>query len=76
LFYATKTTSQTLANHLIELLDQDGLRRKITAYVKDEGSNLNVMIIALRSIVRCEVLGLDESFQNSICFGHVFFKTC
>jgi len=58
---------------LIELFDQDGLKRKIIAYVKDEGSNSNVMIIALISIVRCEVLGLDESFQDSICFGHAFF---
>jgi uncharacterized protein YqhQ len=74
--YATKTTNQALANHLIKLLDQDGLRRKIIAYVKDEGSNLNVTIIALRSIMRCEVLGLDESFQDSICFGHVLKKTC
>ncbi len=61
---------------MIKLFDQDGLKRKIIAYVKDEGSNSNVMIIALRSIVRCEVLGLDESFQDSICFGHAFFTTC
>jgi hypothetical protein len=72
LFYAIETTNQALANHLTKLFDQDGLKRKIIAYVKDEGSNLNVMIIALRSIVKCEVLGLDESFQDSLCFGHVF----
>jgi hypothetical protein len=63
-----------LANHLTKLLDQDGLRRQIIAYVKDEGSNLNVMIIALKSIVKCEVLSLDESFEDSICFGHVFLR--
>jgi hypothetical protein len=61
---------------LIELFDQDGLKRKIIAYVKDEGSNSNVMIIALISIVRCAILGLDESFQDSIFFGHAFFTTC
>ncbi len=33
------------------------------------------MTISLKSIMRCEILGLDESFQ-SICFSHVFFKTC
>jgi hypothetical protein len=32
------------------------------AYVKDEGSNLNTMIVALKSVVKCEVLGLDENF--------------
>jgi len=61
---------------LTKLFDQDGLKRKIIAYVKDEGSNSNVMIIALISIVRCAILGLDESFQDSICFGHAFFTTC
>ncbi len=38
---------------------------KIIAYVKDEGSNLNTMIIAIKFIVKCEVLSLDESFQGS-----------
>jgi hypothetical protein len=32
------------------------------------------MIIALRSIVKCEVLGLDQSFEDNICFGHVFLR--
>jgi hypothetical protein len=39
-------------------------------------SNLNVMIvIASTSIVKCQVLGLNENFQG-ICFGHVFSKAC
>jgi hypothetical protein len=32
------------------------------AYVKDEGSNLNTMIIVLKSIVNYELLGLEESY--------------
>jgi hypothetical protein len=48
---------------LIELLDQYGLRNKIIAYVKDEGSNLNTMIIALKSIIECEILGVNEVFR-------------
>jgi hypothetical protein len=32
------------------------------------------MIIALKC-VKCEVLGLDESFQGT-CSGHVFSMTC
>jgi hypothetical protein len=36
---------------------------------------LNTMTIALKFVMKCEVLGLDESFQ-SICFGHPFFKAC
>jgi len=31
------------------------------------------MIIVLKSIIKCEVLGLNESFQG-ICFGHVFLR--
>jgi hypothetical protein len=43
--------------------------------VKDEGSNLITIIIALKSIVKCEVLSLDESFQGTF-FGHIFSKAC
>jgi hypothetical protein len=39
LFEATKIIGQALARNLIELLDAYGLRNKIVAYVKDEGSN-------------------------------------
>jgi len=39
-------------------------------------SNLNAMIvIASKSIVKCQVLGLNENFQG-ICFGHVVSKAC
>jgi hypothetical protein len=62
-----------LANKLTKLFDPYGLRKTIVAYVKDEGLNLYIMIIAFKYIMRCEVLGLDESFQG-ICFGHGFFK--
>jgi hypothetical protein len=56
-------------------LNKYGLRKKIIVYVKDEGSNLNAMIIALKVVVNCESLGLEENFQGT-CFGHVFSKTC
>ncbi len=57
------------------MLNQYELRKKIVAYVKDERSNLNIMIIALKSIVKCVAIGLDESIQGN-CFGHVFSKAC
>jgi hypothetical protein len=57
-------------------LDKYGLRKKIIAYVKNEGSNLHVMmIIALKAIVNYEYLGLEKSFQGT-CFGHAFSKAC
>jgi hypothetical protein len=43
--------------------------------LKNEGSNLNVMTIALKFVVKCGILGLDEFFYGS-CFGHVFSKPC
>ncbi len=54
-----------------ELFGQYGLRKKKLTYVKDEGSNLIVITVVLKSIIKCEVLGLNESFQNS-WFGYAF----
>jgi hypothetical protein len=62
LFEPTYTTKHTLAKKLIELLDNYALRRKIITYVKDEGSNLNNMITTFKSIVSCDMLGLEEIF--------------
>ncbi len=75
LFEVTKTIGQALAKSLIELLDKCGLRKNIIFYVKDDGSIFNAMIGALKSIVNCESLGLEESFQGT-CFGHAFSKAC
>jgi hypothetical protein len=62
LFEAIKTTRHALSNNLTKVFHQYGLRNKIIVYVKDEGSNLNTMTIALKFVVKCEVLGLDENF--------------
>jgi hypothetical protein len=64
-----------LVKNLTKLLDSYALRRKIISYVKDEGSNLNIMSITLKSIISCDILGLEESFQCT-CFGHAFSKAC
>jgi hypothetical protein len=48
--------------------------KTIIAYVKNEGSNLIAIATTLKSIIKCKVLGLDESFQT--CFGHFFKKKC
>ncbi len=62
MFEIIKTTGQALAKFFIDLLDAYGLRTKIITYVKDEGSNLNTLTNVLKSIVKCETLGLEESF--------------
>jgi hypothetical protein len=74
LFETTKITTQGLVRNLIKLLDEYGLRKKLT-YVKDEGSIFNVRKIVLKSIVVCERLGLEENFQG-FYFDHAFFKAC
>jgi hypothetical protein len=49
--------------------------KKIVAYVKDEGANLNTMTTYLKFVVNCEILGMEENFQGT-CFGHAFSKAC
>jgi len=62
LFEAIETIGQTLAKSLIELLDKHGLKKKNIAYVKDEGSNLNAMIITLKVVVNYESSGSKKNF--------------
>jgi hypothetical protein len=51
-----------LARSLTKLLDKYGLRKKIIAYVKDEGSNFNTMATTLKVVVNYESFGLEENF--------------
>ncbi len=74
MFEAIKTIGQTFTNNLIKLFDQYGFDF-FFVYFKDEESNLNVMTTTLKSIMRCEVIGLDESFQTT-CFGFFSSKVC
>ncbi len=73
LFEAIETTRQALVINLSNLLDSFGLSKKIIAFVKDEGANLNAMTLTLKSIVSCDTLGLEEIFNGNY-FGHVFSK--
>ncbi len=65
LFEVIETTNHALVSTPIELFDQYDLKRKNICIC---GSNLNIMTITLKSIMKCEVLGLDESFQST-CSG-------
>jgi hypothetical protein len=64
-----------LAKKLTKLFGNYALKRQIIAYVKDELSNLNTMTTIEKSIVSCDMLGLEESFQGT-CFGHAFSRAC
>jgi len=52
---AIKTIGQKLAKYFIELLDAYGLKNKIIAYVKDEGSNLNTWTNVLKCVVNVKL---------------------
>jgi hypothetical protein len=41
--------------------------------VKEEGFNLNTMIVALKFFVNGDILGLKESYKGT-CFTHAFSK--
>ncbi len=65
-----------MAKNLIGLLKfKYNLRKKTIVYVKNEGFNLNTMTITSKTIVSCDILGLEESHQ-CICFEYAFSKMC
>jgi hypothetical protein len=68
-----------LAKNLIDLLDAYGLKNKKITYLKDEGSNLNTLTnCALKPIVKCETLGLEENLQGKLSrnlFWSCFFQS-
>jgi hypothetical protein len=53
-----------LAKSLIKLFEKHNSRRG-GDYVKDKGSNLKTMIIALKTIISYDILGLEESYQST-----------
>ncbi len=57
------------------LLKQYGSTKKILAHVKDKRADLNIMTIALKSIVSYEALGMMESFHGT-CIKHALLKAC
>jgi hypothetical protein len=50
---------------MTDLLDQYGLKKKKFTYVKDEGSNLNVMTRFKKFVANYEVFGPEKSFQGT-----------
>jgi hypothetical protein len=62
-----------LAKDLINFLNEYGFKNRIITHVKNEDLNLNTMTSAFKFVMKCEALGLEESFQGT-CFGRVFCK--
>jgi len=71
LFDGVQTLGQALIKKLQDLLEKYGLKKKIVAYVKDEGFNLERTIIVFK--LNCEILNVEESFQRT-CFERAYFN--
>jgi hypothetical protein len=54
IFGVPKIIDQTLTNNLRSSFNQYELKRNIIVSINDERSNLNTMIIVMKSIVDCE----------------------
>jgi hypothetical protein len=61
-FWSYRYFWEDFGQNLIKLLKKYNLRKKIIAYVKDERSNLSTMTFALKIVVNCDILGLEESY--------------
>jgi hypothetical protein len=55
------------------LFIQSQLTNKIMVYVKNEGTNLNILVVVLTYVVSCAALQIASPFID-ICFGHLMFK--
>ncbi len=75
LFEATKITRQNLAMNLNKLLYSFGLRKKIIAFVKNEGTNWNAMISTLMFVVSYDIMGL-EKVSMEVVWILFFSKAC
>jgi hypothetical protein len=60
---------------LKDLLTQYNLLEKVMPYVKDEGANLNTLIVALISIVSCVPFFLPQPYDINY-YGHAMSRCC
>jgi hypothetical protein len=72
LFESQETLKQELARSLVKLMDQYGLKNKKIAYVKNERENLNSIIVALKSIMSCEVVSVWRKIFKAFLLGMHF----
>jgi hypothetical protein len=64
-----------MAIQVNKMLTTYGLNVKILTYVKNEGTNLSIMISVLNFVDFCELLGLTTPFVK-IYWGHAMSKCC
>ncbi len=72
-FEMQNTIGATMANQVKIILDSFGSFNKVIGYVKNEGSNLNTLTIALKFLVHYFPFQLPFTFIGS-CFAHAMSK--
>jgi hypothetical protein len=75
MFEALNPSGATLVEQVKSFLVEYQLTTKIIVYVKDEGANLNTIIIALTYVVSCALIRIASSFID-IFFLHFMSKAC
>jgi hypothetical protein len=65
----------SLGKNMKSLFIQSQLTNKIIVYVKNEGTNLNILVVALTFVVSCAPLQIASPFIG-ICFVYLMFKAC
>jgi hypothetical protein len=73
LFEVNETTEQSLVAQVRFLLKKFGMLHWVITFVKDEGTNLITMAIALHFIIDCEPLKKIKVYEGT-SFRHVMFK--
>ncbi len=73
IFEVKNIIGTSMANQVKILLNSFGFLDKIIADVKNEGSNLNTLINALKFVVSHSPFQLPTPFMGS-CFGYVMSK--
>jgi hypothetical protein len=64
-FEIVDTTGSVMALQVHDVLAKHGLITQVIAYVKNKGSNLSTMTIALTSVILCQALGLTTPFVGA-----------
>jgi hypothetical protein len=75
LFEVDETNGKNMVVPYESLLSNFGLMHHVITFMKDESNILSTMAIALRSIIICQPLKLNQVYEGT-CFGHVMSKVC
>jgi hypothetical protein len=73
LFEMNETSAHNMTIQFESLLSKFGSMHHVITFVRDKGSNLTTMAIALCFIIDCEPLKLIKVYEGT-CLEHVMYK--